>query len=205
MASWKTCIQINGTEFTTFVMQDTVICDELYAKAMRKVESAETILGTEFEFAISAEAGEQIDIKSYIPPFSEYESMPELDEFDDEEDYNAAVEEYMKREDEYYGSFEAVSVLVDDPGALEHIRRSFVGKRIIFCELESRIEYEEENGFVVDCLLNMAVNKEGIIVEINEPTATVCVGETDKTTKMEEILPDYQQVEMYFEKVCLID
>ncbi len=224
MAKWKACTQVNGEEFTSFLIYEFEVPNSLYEKAMQLIEDGVPLNDTGVMNELCRYAESSFNIKDAVPEYdAEYqldESEPEREYYDSDEEYEEALEEFedYKRinEESYYDDFFIELTLVEDPGEFIRFKNLFIGKKI--CEgwkntedvedqREGKVEFDYPfgDGFDTYCTINYLYDSNGIITEIFEPIAEACVGETVNSSSFDSIFPDYDECIQAMEEELDVD
>lgn len=166
MAKQKAYVRINSSERCWYEIVEFEISDDLYAKINEAVENNIPLADCDFADELYELAENSLNTDEIIEPDFD---KPYPDEFEDEDEYEQALEDYQAECEELLEDVEVEEIYIDDPGDLIRLKKKFVGKKLkdhgddsvglqsIFVEYDNE-KYEtyrvditfKENGIITD-------------------------------------------------------
>lgn len=170
MAKQKAYVRINSSERCWYEIVEFEVSDNLYAKINEAVENNIPLADCDFADELYELAENSLNLDEIIEPDFD-KSYP--DEFEDEDEYEQALEDYQAECEELLEDVEVEEIYIDDPGDLIRLKKKFVGKKLkdhgddsvglqsIFVEYDNE-KYEtyrvditfKENGIITDISIN---------------------------------------------------
>lgn len=170
MAKQKAYVRINSSERCWYEIVEFEVSDDLYAKINEAVENNIPLADCDFADELYELAENSLNLDEIIEPDFD---KPYPDEFEDEDEYEQALEDYQAECEELLEDFEVEEIYIDDPGDLIRLKKKFVGKKLkdhgddsvglqsIFVEYDNE-KYEtyrvditfKENGIITDISIN---------------------------------------------------
>ena len=129
MKQWNGKVTVFGEERTYIFDVVADISDELYERAIgchNRGEELDPDIYEEIEQAIDA----KFEIEDYIECDEWMVEKPEKEDYDSDEEYEEALEDFEKEKEEYYDSFYIDHISVEDIGGLLKLKKQFCGKKI---------------------------------------------------------------------------
>lgn len=168
MAKQKAYVRINSSERCWYEIVEFEVSDDLYAKINEAVENNIPLADCDFADELYELAENSLNLDEIIEPDFD---KPYPDEFEDEDEYEQALEDYQAECEELLEDVE--EIYIDDPGDLIRLKKKFVGKKLkdhgddsvglqsIFVEYDNE-KYEtyrvditfKENGIITDISIN---------------------------------------------------
>ena len=168
MAKQKAYVRINSSERCWYEIVEFEVSDDLYAKINEAVENNIPLADCDFADELYELAENSLNLDEIIEPDFD---KPYPDEFEDEDEYEQALEDYRAECEELLEDVE--EIYIDDPGDLIRLKKKFVGKKLkdhgddsvglqsIFLEYDNE-KYEtyrvdvtfKENGIITDISIN---------------------------------------------------
>lgn len=170
MAKQKAYVRINSSERCWYEIVEFEVSDNLYAKINKVVENNIPLADCDFADELYELAENSLNLDEIIEPDFD---KPYPDEFEDEDEYEQALEDYQAECEELLEDVEVEEIYIDDPGDLIRLKKKFVGKKLkdhgddsvglqsIFVEYDNE-KYEtyrvditfKENGIITDISIN---------------------------------------------------
>lgn len=170
MAKQKAYVRINSSERCWYEIVEFEVSDDLYAKINEAVENNIPLADCDFADELYELAENSLNLDEIIEPDFD---KPYPDEFEDEDEYEQALEDYQAECEELLEDVEVEEIYIDDPGDLIRLKKKFVGKKLkdhgddsvgllsIFVEYDNE-KYEtyrvditfKENGIITDICIN---------------------------------------------------
>lgn len=170
MAKQKAYVRINSSERCWYEIVEFEVSDNLYAKINEAVENNIPLADCDFTDELYELAENSLNTDEIIE--SDFDK-PYPDEFEDEDEYEQALEDYQAECEEPLEDVEVEEIYIDDPGDLIRLKKKFVGKKLkdhgddsvglqsIFVEYDNE-KYEtyrvditfKENGIITDISIN---------------------------------------------------
>lgn len=170
MAKQKAYVRINSSERCWYEIVEFEVSDNLYAKINEAVENNIPLADCDFADELYELAENSLNLVEIIEPDFD---KPYPDEFEDEDEYEQALEDYQAECEELLEDVEVEEIYIDDPGDLIRLKKKFVGKKLkdhgddsvglqsIFVEYDNE-KYEtyrvditfKENGIITDISIN---------------------------------------------------
>lgn len=170
MAKQKAYVRINSSERCWYEIVEFEVSDNLYAKINEAVKNNIPLADCDFADELYELAENSLNLDEIIEPDFD---KPYPDEFEDEDEYEEALEEYRAECEELLEDVEVEEIYIDDPGDLIRLKKKFVGKKLkdhgddsvglqsIFVEYDNE-KYEtyrvditfKENGIITDISIN---------------------------------------------------
>lgn len=168
MAKQKAYVRINSSERCWYEIVEFEVSDDLYAKINEAVENNIPLADCDFADELYELAENSLNLDEIIEPDFD---KPYPDEFEDEDEYEQALEDYQAECEELLEDVE--EIYIDDPGDLIRLKKKFVGKKLkdhgddsvglqsIFVEYDNE-KYEtyrvditfKENGIITDITID---------------------------------------------------
>lgn len=168
MAKQKAYVRINSSERCWYEIVEFEVSDNLYAKINEAVKNNIPLADCDFADELYELAENSLNLDEIIEPDFD---KPYPDEFEDEDEYEQALEDYQAECEELLEDVE--EIYIDDPGDLIRLKKKFVGKKLkdhgddsvglqsIFVEYDNE-KYEtyrvditfKENGIITDISIN---------------------------------------------------
>lgn len=168
MAKQKAYVRINSSERCWYEIVEFEVSDDLYAKINEAVENNIPLADCDFADELYELAEKSLNTDEIVEPDFD---KPYPDEFEDEDEYEQALEDYQAECEELLEDVE--EIYIDDPGDLIRLKKKFVGKKLkdhgddsvglqsIFLEYDNE-KYEtyrvdvtfKENGIITDISIN---------------------------------------------------
>lgn len=166
MAKQKAYVRINSSKRCWYEIVEFEVSDDLYAKINEAVENNIPLADCDFADALYELAEKSLNTDEIVEPDFD---KPYPDEFEDEVEYEEALEEYRAECEEIFEDVEVEEISIYDPGDLTRLKKKFVGKKLknhsddsvglqsIFLEYDNE-KYEtyrvditfKENGIITD-------------------------------------------------------
>lgn len=213
MNQWKAQIQINGEEYTRFIITDIEVSDEIYRKIQNAIATGQSLNQGEICQYFEDNITVGFDAVEYLREDFD-ELPPDSNDYDSDEEYEEAVEEYEEALEEFEEEQESIyedccleSIIVYDPGDELRFKKRFIGR---ICSKEATGELHNVNyefdycGEVyVNNKLTVCFSENGTIVDIKDIYAEGLQGETMKYSDWSECFPLYDFLTEEFEnKIC---
>ncbi len=190
--TWKGYIQVNGDGVSIYKAIDIPVTDEMYEKIQETVNSGIPLSNCSFYRELSDAAEAEFDLAECIGFESE---KPDPDDFEDEEEYEEALEEYKEEAEGLWDSYFLESVDIDDPGDFERFRAHFIGRQYETLsdgsggELE--VELQEYGDRIVDYYLTVCYDEDGKITDISDLQSSGLESENIKTSNYGDCYPNF--------------
>ena len=192
MKTWRAYFQINGYEFSRFPVVDFDVSDELYEKITAAIDQLIPLPDCDFYQELLSLADNALNLDDYAIGSDE---RPDPSDFDDEEEYNEALDEWMDEYGELNDSMGVESCIIDDPGDLKRLVAQFRGK--VFPEWAGNdtveLEYEDYYG-VTYFYLTVHVDEKGTVLDITDVSGSSLESEDVKSSSWGESYPDYDYI-----------
>lgn len=166
IAKQKAYVRINSSKRCWYEIVEFEVSDDLYAKINEAVENNIPLADCDFADALYELAEKSLNTDEIVEPDFD---KPYPDEFEDEVEYEEALEEYRAECEEIFEDVEVEEISIYDPGDLTRLKKKFVGKKLknhsddsvglqsIFLEYDNE-KYEtyrvditfKENGIITD-------------------------------------------------------
>lgn len=166
MPKQKAYVRINSSERCWYEIVEFEVSDDLYAKINEAVENNIPLADCDFADELYELAEKSLNTDEIVEPDFD---KPYPDEFEDEDEYEEALEEYRAECEEIFEDVEVEEISIFDPGDLTRLKKKFVGKKLkshsddsvglqsIFLEYDNE-KYEtyrvditfKENGIITD-------------------------------------------------------
>lgn len=170
MAKQKAYVRINSSERCWYEIVEFEVSDDLYAKINKAVEDNIPLADCDFADELYELAENSLNLDEIIEPDFD---KPYPDEFEDEDEYEQALEDYRAECEELLEDVGVEEIYIDDPGDLIRLKKKFVGKKLkdhgddsvglqsIFVGYDNE-KYEtyrvditfKENGIITDISIN---------------------------------------------------
>ena len=170
MAKQKAYVRINSFERCWYEIVEFEVSDDLYAKINEAVENNIPLADCDFADELYELAENSLNTDEIVEPDFD---KPYPDEFEDEDEYEQALEDDQAECEELLEDVEVEEIYIDDPGDLIRLKKKFVGKKLkdhgddsvglqsIFVEYDNE-KYEtyrvditfKENGIITDISIN---------------------------------------------------
>lgn len=126
MAKQKAYVRINSSKRCWYEIVEFEVSDDLYAKINEAVENNIPLADCDFADALYELAEKSLNTDEIVEPDFD---KPYPDEFEDEVEYEEALEEYRAECEEIFEDVEVEEISIYDPGDLTRLKKKFVGKK----------------------------------------------------------------------------
>lgn len=127
MAKQKAYVRINSSKRCWYEIVEFEVSDDLYAKINEAVENNIPLADCDFADALYELAEKSLNTDEIVEPDFD---KPYPDEFEDEVEYEEALEEYRAECEEIFEDVEVEEISIYDPGDLTRLKKKFVGKKL---------------------------------------------------------------------------
>lgn len=180
-------IQYNGEEKSVFVQYDFPIPDELKGKVQEAIENGNALAACDFYEELQRIAEDKFSLSEYL------DKEPDPSDYDTEEEYNEAKEEYEAEIDSYY----LAGVTIADPNDKARLMDALEG--LVFPDLEegtNELEFEENDEVIARYTLTVEVDSDSHITEITDIEASAMEWDgVNSSSWSDEIYPNYDLIE----------
>ena len=211
--TWHGFVQFNGADASIFKKVEFEITEDQYAAIQEAIRSETPLSELEIYEDLLASAGDAFDLTEYLEMEYDKPEEPDPDEYDDEEEYESAVEEYEEALSEYDEGMEEAAdayyledVSVEDPTLLKQLIKNLSEKRISSENLEwcshssddkyrYEIDLEEASSRCVHYSGTLVFNENGQLIDIVDLYAEGLESESVRSSSYDECVPDYDYLE----------
>ena len=190
--TWKGYIQVNGDGVTFYETVEFPVTDEMYRKIQTAIKTGTPLVRCNFCKELEALAEAQFDLAERT---GLREEEPFKDDFDDEEEYEAAMEEFQESLDSLWDNYSLECIDIDDPGDIERFKKNFVGKT--YKSLQDGkggsldMNFQEDFERIVDYSLTVHYDETGTITDITDIEASGLESEGLKSSSWNDCYPNY--------------
>ena len=192
MNNWIAYAKINGDGYSKYQLVNFDVDNETYEKMQKAIKELKPLYNCEFYKALYDKAEKNIDYSEALPSWAE---EPNKDDLENEEEYNEELKSYNSMIDDLCLD----SLIIDDPGDLERLKKEFVGKRYskAYEEFGNEYSFEYIDSFDIEHYCGVVkFSSDGVIEDI---VITKCEGIESVSIKYtnisDDVYPDYSLIE----------
>ena len=199
MKKWNAFVQFNGDCCTYYVKTEFDVTDKLYEDIQKAICEKRPLSNCSFYDELLKSAEEAADIVKYLDVEDE---VPLREDYESEEEYNEAVEEF----DSLYGedAFSIENINIVDPTDYKQFIDNFIG-RTFDCfatgeKYEEDFKFRYEDAEIENYWFSVTFDENGTIEEISDISAEGCEYENVKGSYWDECYPAYSFITEEFEE-----
>jgi hypothetical protein len=207
--TWTGFVQFDGCDVSIFGKVTFPVTAKQYEAIEKAIQEEIPLRDLSIYEKLCDSAESAFDLEAALGLDEDRPEKPMRKDFDDSEEYQAALDEYEEElecyeegiEDDLY-EYSLEDVTIEDPTELKLFKRKFVGRHLKAEELsychktddgnfESSLGYEENSNRIVKYDGRMIISPEGEVLDICDISAEALECEDIKSSTYSECAPDY--------------
>jgi len=190
MKKWRAYIHVDGDGVSIYRGYDFDVSDEVYEEIQKAIAAGVPLRDCDFYETLHHDAEDAFDLAEATGFDCE---KPDRDDYDDEEDYEADLEEYNENAENLWDEYTLVDTTIDDPGDLERFKSEFIGREFPDYAGEGvcDFDFEYDDLDIITFHVSVQFDDEGKIVDIVSVTGEGLESEDVRSSSWGDCYPDY--------------
>ena len=193
MKTWKYYIQVNGDGVSIFGNPEFEVSDEMYEKIQKAVAEGKPLESCGFCKELKDLALDSFNLADRV---GLTEEEPFEEDFDDEEEFEAAKEEYQEMIDGVWENYCLETLIIEDPGEEDRFKARFVGKKYpaFAGQGEYEFRFERNDEVCATYCATVHFDPDGKITDITNIWAQGLESESVKSSSYGDCYPEYDLI-----------